>query len=619
MCGICGSTHDPTGALSRRMNDAMKHRGPDDEGLYVDEAAGVSLGARRLSVIDPEGGHQPLSNERGTVWAVLNGEIYNHPSLRRRLRDGGHRLATMTDTEVLVHLYEDYGSALVHALEGMFAFAIWDADAGRLLLARDRFGEKPLFYSERPDGLAFASELSALSRGVSHSGELDPAAVDSYFVLGYVPAPRSILAGTRQLAPGTMMEWRRGSSRPAITRYWRPPRPSAVAEPFDTAVEEFSRLLTRSVRARLVADVPVGVFLSGGVDSTLVTALASRHSSRQLKTFSVGYDVGGTSETDVARATAARLGTDHAEVVLGEHDVAPMLGDVVGRLDQPLADQALLAMHAVAVLAREQVTVAIGGEGSDELFGGYPRYRWLARAARTDLLPERLGEGVGRMLRGIRRDPRFSRLATVFDPQSDAARHLAWTTGGRVALRRRLYGPRLGEFTDADHAASLERRMAPVAGMDVAAQLMWLDQTMWLPDDVLAKADRAGMMASLEVRTPFLHVELAEFAASIPSRTHLKGRGKSLPRALLARVLPDAAKRPKRPFAVPAREWLAGPLRPLLLKQERNGSLLAEGWVDRREFSRLVSAHLGGLEDNTDGLWPVLVLGIWLDALRGAT
>jgi asparagine synthase (glutamine-hydrolysing) len=292
MCGICGSTNDPDRRHVTRMNAAMVERGPDDDGAYTDLFTGVSLGARRLSIIDVEGGHQPVSNEDGTVWAALNGEVYNHPALRATLRGRGHQFASGVDTEVLVHAYEEYGTAMVHALEGMYAFALWDSRREELLLVRDRFGEKPLFYTETGSELLFASELDALLAGMDREPELDPAAVDAFFVYAYVPGPASIVRGVRQLPPGHFLRWGRRSRCLQVQPYWAPvtsPAPSSH-EPFEELVAETGRLLECSVRSRLISDVPLGVFLSGGLDSTLIAALAARASDRPIKTFTVGYD-----------------------------------------------------------------------------------------------------------------------------------------------------------------------------------------------------------------------------------------------------------------------------------------------------------------------------------------
>ena len=619
MCGICGHTGDPEGTAVRAMNAAMVHRGPDDEGVYSD-VTGISIGARRLSVIDVEHGHQPLANEDGTIWAALNGEIYDHPRLQALLRERGHELATGTDTEVLVHLYEEYGADLVHALEGMFAFAIWDTRTRTLLVARDRFGEKPLFYAEAGEGLAFASELTALAAGIDLGGELDPVAVDEYFVFGYVPGERSILAGARQLPPGHLLTWQPGGP-PAERRYWSPPAPAVSEAGESTAdlVGELGRLLSASVRSRLIADVPLGVFLSGGVDSTLIAAIAARESSAPVKTFTVGYDVGDVDESEGARATAREIGSEHHELVLAVEEIAARVPGVLRALDQPQADQSFPAFQAIAGFARDSVTVAVGGEGADELFGGYPRYRWLARAESLGgALPAALASPAARLLEAGLPAGRLGRLADVVKPRSSMERHIDWIAGERLAMREALYGPRLrGAGSLAGLASGLDG-LVPADGLSVAGRFMLLDQLHWLPGDVLAKADRASMQVSLEVRTPYLNHELAEFAATVPPELHTGGGGKALLRLLLKELLPDSAlRRPKTAFRVPAAAWLRGPLAPVLLDQVRDGRACEEGWIDRAAASKALDDHIRGDADNSAALWPILAFGLWLDRLRG--
>lgn len=600
------------------MARVMAHRGPDDDGFMVDSDRGVALGCRRLSIIDVEGGRQPLSNEDGTVWAVLNGEIYNHPQLLRQLARNGHELATRSDTEVLVHLYEDYGEGLVHALEGMFAFAIWDSKRGRVLLARDRFGEKPLFYTTHGDELAFASELTALTAGLSKSPALDPGAIDSYFIHGYVPGPGSIMQGIRQLPPAHTLWWDRHGGAREPRRYWSPMQPAtAVSEPLPELVSELQRLLETSVRSRMIADVPLGVLLSGGVDSSLVATLAAAAAPGPVKVFTVGYDVGQVTEVAEAEATARAIGAEHHVLTLSESQVAGQVTDVLSRLDQPLADQALVPLHAISRFARQHVTVAVGGEGADELFGGYPRYRWLHRAARLGaLVPEGAARGGAALLDALSVNGRGKRMADIVAPQSTLRRHLDWVTDRRAAVRSAVYGPRLAPLADGDHGLI---RLASVLDANGAAEpgvgeMMLLDQRHWLPHDVLAKADRASMLASLEIRTPYLHRELAEFAASIPAHVHTQGRGKALLRGLLENMAPAANhRRSKVAFRAPTAEWLRGPLAPVLNDQLRNGAIFEEGWFSRSAISGLAREHREGA-DRSSVLWPVLALGIWLDA-----
>jgi asparagine synthase (glutamine-hydrolysing) len=620
MCGICGSTNDFDRRRVMRMNAAMVARGPDDEGTYSDYFSGVSLGARRLSIIDVERGHQPVANEDTTVWAVLNGEVYNHPSLREALRRR-HRFASKVDTEVLVHLYEEYGAAMVHALEGMYAFAVWDARQEELLVVRDRFGEKPLFYAEHGSDLLFASELDALLAGMDREPELDPASVDAFFVFGYVPGPGSIVRGVNQLPPGHLLRWQRRSGRVEIEPYWTPltaPAPSSH-EPFEELVAEAGRLLERSVRSRLISDVPLGVFLSGGLDSTLIAALAAKASDKPIKTFTVGYDTGAVSETAQARHTALELGTEHHELVLTQDQLLRRVPALLADMDQPLADQALVSLHAIAEHARRDVTVAIGGEGADELFAGYPRYRWLSRSEQLGrALPSSLGSSLSQL---AARAPhkRATRVADILRPGGTIERHLDWVTFPRRALRERLYGPALrGRAIQDGFVGDLAGRLNGASGGPVIRQLMVLDQLHWLPDDVLVKADRAGMRVSLEVRTPYLNRELAEFAGTVSERIHARDGGKALLRALLAQVAPEASqRRPKTAFRVPAGEWLRGPLRPLVDQQLAHGSAFVEGWFDRREAAGLVAEHGAGTRDRSGAIWPLLAFGLWLDRIRG--
>ncbi len=609
MCGICGTTSAGDGSILARMNAALVHRGPDDEGTYVDPVSGLGLGARRLSIIDVEGGHQPLANEDGTVWAVLNGEIYNFAGLRERLARAGHTLATRTDTEVLVHLYEEYGNELVHALEGMYAFAVWDGRAQRLLLGRDRLGEKPLFYTERDRALTFASELTALLKGVGGTAELDPAAVDRYFTYGYVTGEDAIVAGVRQLRPGHLLVWDAATGSVEVRRYWSPPA-AAPDGPVsaDELVEETSVLLEQAVRSRLVADVPVGVFLSGGVDSTLVAAFAARHVSGTLKTFTVGYDSGAVDETGPARRSARLIGSDHNEYLLTQGEVQARVPGLLAAVDQPLADQAYVALRILTEAARATIKVAVGGEGADEVFGGYPRYRWLHRSAMLDgRVPRWAAQGTVSLLERLPLG-RAARLRDVVRPAPLTQRHVDWVTDGRRSYRSRVYGPRLREY----EVGPIPEPAHVVLDGDVAG-FMRLDQLQWLPDDVLAKADRASMQASLELRTPFLSRDLVEFAATVPARVHIAGGGKLLLRRVLRAALPEAAHtRAKVAFRTPARDWLRGPLAAALDDQLSSSALYEQGWFERDQVRRLVDEHRGG-RDRSSVLWPVFAFGVWLD------
>lgn len=595
----------------------MVHRGPDDEGTYVDETSGVALGARRLSIIDVAGGHQPLANETGTVWAVLNGEIYNHRTLREQLRAAGHVFESATDTEVLVHLYEEYRDDMVHALDGMFAFAVWDVSRRRLLLARDRFGEKPMFYSVHGGVLRFASELSALRAGDPQSEELDPRSLDAFFVYGYVPGPRTLFRDVGQLSPAHVLTWQ-AEDGARTHRYWKPAAPTETPNGSRHELQtETRRLLENSLKTRLIADVPVGVFLSGGLDSALIAALTARYSPHPIRTFTVGYDVGDVNELGPAQVTARMLGSQHEELVLSSSEVVRRVPSLLAALDQPLGDPAIVPLHAVAELARSSVKVALGGEGADELFGGYPRYRWLARSERLSAhLPPRLASLTTSSLPHGITDSRFGRLADVVAPQSTLERHVGWVTARRRDERASLYAGDLRPYAARNDVVD---DLLPLCETELdpsPADIMRLDQLHWLPDDVLAKADRAGMLVSLEVRSPYLSQELAEFAAGIPMSVHVSRGGKSLLRGVLADLMPRGWRSPRKvAFRVPTDAWLRQELAPLMREQVAEGTLYRDGWFNGQAASRLLNEHVSGEHDRSSVLWPLLSLGLWMDGV----
>jgi asparagine synthase (glutamine-hydrolysing) len=600
----------------------LRHRGPDDEGVHTDLETAVTIGIRRLSIMDVEGGHQPLCNEDGSVWVAFNGEIYNHRELREDLRARGHRFETNADTEVLVHLYEEYGDALVHALEGMFAFALWDERRQRLLLARDRFGEKPLFLHEHDGELMFASELSALLEVKPQLRELNTAAIDAFFVLRYVPGPGTIVQNVRQLPPGHLLSWTRDRDSCDERRWWSPPEGSVdPREPFEAVAAEAQHLFRESVRTRMIADVPVGVFLSGGIDSTLVAVAAAQESSQRLKTFTIGYDAGSVNETAQARRVAQHLDSEHHELTLTQSEVAERAPGLLADIDQPLADQALVPLHALSEFARPRVTVALGGEGADELFGGYPRYRWLERSKLLEsALPDLAVRSLGGLLRRPERFGAAARAARRLAPTPVLERHLDWVTNERRDRREALYGPRLAGLDRTRVLDELSERAGELDGQSTSRWLMNLDQVDYLPDDVLVKTDRASMLVSLEIRTVYLHRGLAELAASVGTSTHLAGAGK----ALVHEMLPPGiiasgafARYRKKAFRVPAAEWLRGPLAPDLHRQLERGVIYEEGYFERAAVRELVREHTASVCDHSDQLWPLLSFGLWADRFYG--
>jgi asparagine synthase (glutamine-hydrolysing) len=622
MCGIAGSTDDRDARAVRAMCALLHHRGPDDEGIHSDPHAGVSIGTRRLAVMDVAGGHQPLSNEDGTVWVAFNGEIYNHRRLREQLLQRGHRFQTTTDTEVIPHLYEEFGDAFVDALEGMFGLALWDSVRRRLVLARDRFGEKPLFLHERDGELSFASELTPLLRAAPQLSELDPAAIDAFFVFAYVPGPRTIVRGVRQLAPGSMLVWDAQSRRCSERSWFSPPAAGDDStEPFRLLASEAKRLFEGAVATRMIADVPLGVFLSGGVDSTLVAIAAAQQSSKRLQTFTIGYDVGSVNETLKARSVAERLGAEHHEVTLTLADVAEQAPGLLAGIDQPLADRALVPLRALSEFARPRVTVALGGEGADELFGGYPRYRWLERATRAQKrVPAAVADALGGVARRDGQMPRVLERAARLAPAPLLERNLDWVTAGRRHMRASLYGPAMEAVPSELVLEDLAARAGDRDGASVARWAMHLDQVHYLPDDVLVKTDRASMLASLELRTVFLSRELSELASSVGAPVHLSGGGKALVHDMLPddlRVRGRVRGYRKTAFRVPAAEWLRGPLATVLDAQLERGAIYGEGFFDRRAATALAREHALGVRDHSDVLWPLLSLGLWVDRFRG--
>ena len=612
MCGIAGfagSAADTPEAADRlrRMCDAIRHRGPDDSGYHV--GPGVAIGMRRLSIIDVAGGHQPMTNEDGTVHVVFNGEIYNYQELRARLLAGRHRLTTSSDTETLVHLYEDCGTALARELRGMFGFAIWDDRRARLLVARDRLGIKPLYYWPTSDGVAFASELRALITLPGFPRQVDPDAVVDYMAVGYVPEPRTIFAGVHKLPPGHLLEWtREGGVR--VERYWTPAIAANDAITEAEAIEETRRLLDESVRIHMLSEVPLGAFLSGGIDSSGVVATMARISDHPVRTFSIGFDEREFDESRYAAEVAREIGTKHTQLVVRPD--AELLFDQVARaLDEPFADPSALPTFLVSHLARRDVTVALSGDGGDELFGGYTRYfeingaRPLPSIARTMLrsvalrLPH-VAYGRNRLL-SLGRTMRGRYAGTVALPAREAEGGLLRDHVARRAL----------PFEN-----TLDRWFEDASARDFMTQLMMVDVQSYLPGDILTKVDRMSMAHSLEARVPLLDHRIAEFALSLPPSLKFRdGVGKwVLRRALEDRVPASVFTRPKQGFDVPLRDWFRGPLAHRLTALADHSSGIYE-FIEPRAVRRVVDEHRSGRRDHARTIWRVLMLDQWMRLL----
>jgi asparagine synthase (glutamine-hydrolysing) len=600
MCGICGilgpeSSSDSLGA----MLGTIIHRGPDAEGRL--ERPGMALGMRRLAIIDLAGGDQPIFNEDGTVATVFNGEIYNFAELRDELIRDGHTFATRSDTEVLVHGYEQWGQELPHRLRGMFAFAILDARRDSVLIARDRFGKKPLYYARHEGRLLIASEIKALlAAGVA--ADIDEGALGAYLALRYVPAPRTMFRGISQLPAGHLM--RVASGDVEIERWWRLVYgPKHQLDAHDAA-ERAEELIRDSVRMRMISDVPLGCFLSGGLDSSLVLSFMTELSDEPVRTFSIGFDPDWASdELDAARATANAFGAKHRETRVGASEFLSLLPDAVWFRDEPLAEPSEIPLLALSRMAREDVTVVLSGEGGDELFGGYPKYRVdrvLSRVGSVTRLAS--GNGSLRRLLGSRRLPRKTRLALAAVTEADEARRWAGWFGADAGFDP----PGIDRLALAERATSLD------PGLGSLDAMMALDVESYLVDNLLVRGDKMTMGASIEGRMPLLDHVVAEFAARLPESIKASARTtKIVPRELARRRLPAALlDRPKIGFAVPVSRWFHGELGDAALALLTDPVARRRGLFAPADARAAVERHRGG-HDLGKELWSVLVLEVW--------
>lgn len=642
MCGIVGAVWDDGGPpldekALRAMADRIAHRGPDDSGTHLDDHA--ALGFRRLSIVDLAGGHQPLSNEDGTVWTVFNGEIYNFPSLRRRLEARGHTLKTQGDAEVIVHLYEDEGPAFVALLRGMFALAVWDARRRTLVLARDRLGQKPLLYRYDHDGkrLLFASELKALLAlpADDFPRRVDPVAVDQYLTYGYVPHPKTILEGVNKLPPAHYAVWHEG--RLSLTRYWEPDWNLETDLPPGDDVERLRELLADAVREQMIADVPLGAFLSGGVDSTIIVGLMQKASSRPVRTFAIGFDDPAFDETRHAEAAARFLGTEHHTFRI-EPRAWEAIPALVEQFDEPFADSSALPTWYVARETRREVTVALTGDAGDELFAGYDRYRGVALAAQLDRLPERARAVLsGPLARAI---PVSAKAKTPLRKvrrwleavgAGPVARYLHWVSMFDEPSRAALYADgwldALAADGSPDPADVLSRAFDAGSKRDPVTRATIADILTYLPGDLLVKVDMASMAHGLECRSPFLDHRVVEFAAALPLRRKLRlrgGRSKVVLKEAFADLLPPGLRnRPKMGFGVPIDRWFRGPLQDELRAVLLDPVALDRGLFRPEAVARLIDEHAQGKRDHAYKLWGLLMLESWfrrhLDPAPGAS
>ncbi len=628
MCGITGIL-EATGPVDRealrRMAGALQHRGPDDESYYFSEpqAGHVSagFGFRRLSIIDLSGGRQPMSNEDGTLWLVCNGEIYNYQDLRRALEVKGHQFRTHSDVEVLLHLYEDTGAECVNQANGMFAVAIWDTRRQTLFLARDRMGKKPLYYRETPTQFLFGSEVKALLQHPACPRELDPRSLSKYLAYEYVPSPHCIFKGIHKLPAGHTLTWQPGQTR--VQRYWDLKFPAnSDQRGEDEIAEELRERLKEAVRLRLISDVPLGVFLSGGIDSSTVVALmAELRPAAQIKTFAIGFEESSFDESHHARRVAKFYGTDHREDILQPRALLDILPEVAGFLDEPFADASVIPTYLLSRFTRQHVTVALGGDGGDELFAGYPTFA-AQRAARFYPVPRGLHERVVQPLAELL--PVSHENFSLDFKVKRFLRGAAW----RPELRDQVW---IGSFTpneqrellvndeEVDEYEDILNAEKNCSTTNTMERLTYLYCKFYLQDGILVKVDRASMACALEARAPFLDYTFVDFVNTIPFDLKLKGLKSKyiLKRAMAGSLPPDILARGKKGFGIPVAKWFRGDLRELLLDTLSEQRIRQQGLFNCQTVGRLVSEHLRGLKDNRKQLWTLFMFQLWYEKYLG--
>jgi asparagine synthase (glutamine-hydrolysing) len=623
MCGIAGfadrralggwransDAAEQDHALLGAMCAAIRHRGPDDEGRRI--MPGVALGMRRLSIIDLATGQQPIHNEDSTVWVVFNGEIYNYTELRSDLISRGHEFYTSSDTETIVHAYEEWGQEAFSRLRGMFGIALWDSRNQSLLLARDRVGIKPLHYAITGDRLYFGSEIKSILAADDVGRRIDFEALDHYLSFLYTPRDGSIFAGIRKLPPGHVLRWQAGTVR--ITRYWEAAAEEQPPDSDEAAIERLRQVLRDAVRSHLMSEVPLGAFLSGGVDSSLVVGLMAEASSQPVRTFSIGFDDPRYDELDHARVVARHFATDHHEFVV-KPDALAIIDDLIAHFDEPFGDSSAIPTWYVSEMARRHVTVVLSGDGGDELFGGYERYaphpriaafdRWAPPPSRTvaSLVWPLLPHGVTgkNFLRRAARDARGRYLDQIGYFQADEKQALLSGDIRRV----------IGTF---DAEARLGHHFDRLSGLPWDAQMMHFDFETYLPEDILTKVDRMSMAHSIESRVPLLDNNVVDFAATLPANLKIrKGRKKHILKEAASKLLPaQILDRRKQGFAVPVGGWFRGDLREFFSDVLLSRAARERGYFSGRFIDRMVREHVAGRRDHTLRLWALVVFELW--------
>jgi asparagine synthase (glutamine-hydrolysing) len=613
MCGIAGYfLRDGLADLAavKAMCDSIVHRGPDDEGFFVDGPA--AIGMRRLSIIDLSTGHQPMSNEDGSVWVVFNGEIYEYRALRASLAARGHQFRTHSDTETLVHLYEQEGIDGLHRLRGMFAFCIWDARRRKMLLVRDRFGKKPLYYAHLEQGLYFGSELKCL-RAAGVPLDIDPDALRLYFQFGNIPDPYSIFRVVRKLEPGCWLECDfNGDVRTG--RYWKLPPPLAQT-PGNFSEEEMCRRIRdkfdESVRIRMIADVPLGAFLSGGIDSSSVVASMALQSKDRVKTFSIGFEEAAFNELKYAEMVARKYNTEHHEILV-KPDSISLTERLVRQFDEPFADSSAIPTFIVSEFAARHVKVALSGDGGDELFGGYDSFQIVQRLAVWDRVPQPIRRAMSGFADSLPYSTRGKNYLHMVSRRTSFARYLE-SNYAPYLMRKELLQPEWMLPLDENFLAQTFANCLLPGNPDPLSEAFYFEATCKLSGDMLVKVDRMSMAVSLEVRSPMLDHELADIAAEVPHAYKIRnGQGKYiLIRALGDRLPPELLNRPKMGFAIPLAAWLRGPLREMLWDHLDSPRFVERGIASQKFVRHLLHEHQSGRRDNQGWLWALLVLEMW--------
>jgi asparagine synthase (glutamine-hydrolysing) len=627
MCGIAGwanldskkSSQNTSEAVLHSMCERMRHRGPDSEGLWTDES--VALGMRRLSIIDLHTGEQPVYSEDKQIVVVMNGELYNFREVRTDLEKRGHKFETQTDTEILPHLYEEYGEAMVEHINGMFAFALWDKRKEKLLLARDRFGEKPLYYGVFDGQLIFASEPKVLLANPHVRAEINIDALRQYLSFDYVPAPHSIYKDISKLPAAHLLILEKGEIK--TRRYWNLSfHKNGNTPTVKEASEHLKELLADSVRMRLVSDVPLGILLSGGVDSSTVAAFATQFSTEKVKTFSIGFEEDSFDESKFARQVAAHLGTEHYEDKLSVEQAADLVTEIGTWLDEPMSDGSLLPTFLLSRFVRKYVTVALGGDGGDEIFAGYPMYFGHKMARVYDSIPLFLRSGliepIVNNLPVSTKNLSFDYKAKRFVAASkyDAVtRHHSWFGSFSIDGQKDLLSRDILAQTSGDVYKGAKDLLKITDAQNEIEQMQFLDMNFYMAEDILTKVDRASMAVSLEVRAPLLDPRIAEYAASLPLEYKLKGnKGKYILKKAVEDLLPrNILQRPKKGFGIPIAEWLKGRLNPLMRDLLAPDRLKNQGLFNSDFVQKLIKEHETNVASHHKQLWTLLVFQLWYD------